>query len=363
MSRIAVAFAGPRTVTVIEEEDRPLREHEVRVRTLYSGISTGTELATYRNTSPHLHKRWDPSLRLLVRDPANESVQYPITIGYEEVGEVSETGTAVENLPVGTIVYGTWGHRSEGIVEAAHVRERILPPGADPLLGIFSHIGATSLNGILDSSIRLGETVAVFGLGVVGQLVCQMAKLSGAQVIGVDLIPMRLQKATELGADHVIDGRERSAAEAIKQLTGGRGADVCVEASGSTQALNEAIRACSLGSKVVALGFFQGEAQGLYLGEEFHHNRIQVICSQIGGVAFELQHRWDRLRLVHTFMQLAAQGKLQLRPLITHIVSAAHAPALFRLIDEEPAEVLQAVLDFRSDTAVEQHRLADQADR
>ena len=353
MRRIAVAFTGPRTVAVIEEEDRPLKEHEVRVRTLYSGISAGTELTTYRNTNPYLHKRWDPALRLFVLDEANESVQYPVTQGYEEVGEVTEFGAAVEELPVGTIVYGTWGHKSDGIVEATHVRERVLPAGADPLFGIFSHIGATALNGILDSGIRLGETVAVFGLGVVGQLVCQMAKLSGARVVGVDLIPVRLQKAAEMGADHVIDAREGPAAEEIKRLTDGRGADVCIEASGSTQALNEAIRACSVASKVVVLGFFQGAAQGLYLGEEFHHNRIRLICSQIGGVAPDLQHRWDRLRLVHTFMRLAAQGKLQLRPLITHIVPATQAPALFRLIDEEPAGVLQAVLDFRTGTTIE----------
>jgi threonine dehydrogenase-like Zn-dependent dehydrogenase len=246
-------------------------------------------------------------------------------------------------------VYGTWGHRSEAITEASHVRQRILPAGAEPLFGIFSHIGATALNGILDSGIRLGETIAVFGLGVVGQLVCQLARLSGAQVIAVDLIPMRLQMAEQLGAHHVLDGRAGSAAEAIKRLTGGRGADICIEASGSTQALNEACRACARDARVVTLGFFQGAAQGLYLGEEFHHNRIQIICSQIGGVAPELQQRWDRLRLVHTFMLLAAEGKLHLRPLITHIVPAPEAPTLFRLLDEAPADVLQAVLDFCSD--------------
>ena|SRR5688572_23055237 len=354
MPRTAVAFTGPRTVTLIEEESPPLREHEVRVRTYYSGISTGTELATYRGTSPHMHQRWDPSLRLFVHDPTNESVHYPVVVGYEEAGEIVEAGTGVEDLPTGTLVYGTWGHRAEAIVDVAHVRDRILPTGVDPLFGIFSHIGATALNGILASNIHLGETLAVFGLGVVGQLVCQMAKLSGAQVFGVDLLPMRLQLVARMGTDHVIDSREGRAAEEIKRLTGGRGADVCIEASGSTLALNEAIRACAHDSKVVTLGFFQGAAQGLWLGEEFHHNRVQVICSQIGGVTPELQHRWDRLRLVHTFMGLAAQGKLQLRPLVTHITPVTEAKALFRLLDEEPGEVLQAVLDFRGETHTEQ---------
>jgi threonine dehydrogenase-like Zn-dependent dehydrogenase len=79
-----------------------------------------------------------------------------------------------------------------------------------------------------------------------------------------------------------------------------------------------------------------------------HHNRISIVTSQIGGLAPELQHRWDRLRLVRTVMRLAAEGTLQLSPLITQIRPAAEAAELFRLVSEHPAEVLQAVLDFRS---------------
>ena len=348
MGRVAVAFTGPGSVSLLQEDDRPMLGHEVRVRTLYSGISTGTEMSFYRNTNPYMHKRWDPEAHLFLDDTGKQSVQYPVVaVGYEEVGEVIEVGAGVDDLPVGTIVYGTWGHRSEQIIDAEEVRARVLGNGTDPLYGIFSHIGAIALNGILDSSIRLGETVAVFGLGGVGQLIAQLAKLSGAEVIGVDLIPMRLRVAQELGAAHVIDGRAVSASEEIKRLTGGRGADVCIEATGSSQALNDAIRACAYSSKVVTLGFFQGAAQGLYLGEEFHHNRINIVCSQIGGVAPELQYRWDRMRLVRTFMRLAVEGEVQVRPLVTHIMPPEQAPDLFKLIDEKPAEVLQAVLDFR----------------
>jgi threonine dehydrogenase-like Zn-dependent dehydrogenase len=121
---------------------------------------------------------------------------------------------------------------------------------------------------------------------------------------------------------------------------------VSIEASGAYTALNEAIRATASGSKVVALGFYQGEARGVFLGEEMHHNRISVISSQIGSVGAELQHRWTRLRLVHTFMRLAAERKIRLHPLITHVAPAAEAPELFRRLHESPDEILQAVLDF-----------------
>lgn len=350
MKPVAITFSGLRTVGFLEERVRALRPNEVRIRTLFSGISTGTELTAFRGTNPYLNKRWDPVSRLFLDDPAHESIRYPVVgWGYEEVGEVIEVGSDVHDVPVGSMIYGTWGHRTVHVMDIETARQRILPADADPILGIFSHIGAIALNGILDSAIRLGETVAVFGLGVVGQVVAQLAKLSGAEVIGVDLLPFRREMAERLGIDHTIDAGAEPAAETIKRLTAGRGVDVSIEASGSARALHEAIRACAYSSKVVALGFFQGDALGLRLGEEFHHNRINLVCSQISGLAPELQHRWDRLRLVHTFMKLACAGKIQLLPLITHTMPAADAPALFKLLDEHPDEVLQAAIDFRDD--------------
>jgi 2-desacetyl-2-hydroxyethyl bacteriochlorophyllide A dehydrogenase len=349
LSPVAVALTQPRTVALVEEPERALAEDELRVRTILSGISAGTELAAYRGTSPFLRKRWDADRRLFVPDPDRESLRYPVVAGYEEVGQVVEAGPDAA-VPVGTIVYGTWGHRSHGIVTTSYARDRILPPGADPELGIFSHIGATALNGVLDSAVRLGETVAVFGLGVVGQLVAQLLRRAGATVIGVDLLPRRREVAESMGVDHVLDAGAGQVAEQIKSLTEGRGADLCVEASGSTRALHEAVRACAYSSRVVALGFYQGEAQGLFLGEELHHNRIALVCSQIGGIAPELQHRWDRARLVRTFMRLATEGAVHCSELITHRVPAADAAAIFRLLDEQPGEVLQAVLDFRAPT-------------
>lgn len=350
MRRVAIAFMIPRTIGFMEEADRPLEAGEVRLRTLYSGISAGTELTAFRGTNPYMQRRWDESARLFITDPSNETTRYPIKAwGYEEVGEVVEVGSEVADVQLGSVIYGTWGHRTSHIVSAGYARDRFLAPGVDPLYGIFSQIGAIALNGILDSSIRLGETVAVFGLGVVGQLVAQLARLSGAEVIGVDLVPMRLEIARDIGVDHVIDASEGSAAEKIKALTGGRGADVCIEASGAAPALHEAIRACAYSSKVVALGFFQGSAQGLYLGEEFHHNRVSVICSQISGQAPDLQHRWNGLRLAQTFMRLVAQNKLKLGPLVTHVVPAEEAAMLFQLLDEHLPDVLQAVLDFRAE--------------
>ncbi len=348
---IAVALTGLKTIGFIDEtaEDRPLQPQEVRVQTLYSGLSAGTELTYYRGSNPYLSRQWDPDRRIfLMQAETAAGTTYPLrTWGYEEAGIITERGQAVEDLPEGTYVFGTWGHRSGAILQADYARSRRLPAGLDPIQGIFSHLGAITLNGILDSAIRLGETVAVFGLGVIGNLVGQLARLSGARVIGVDLIPQRLELARQVGFDHVIDGRAEAAAERIKELTGGRGADICIEASGVIPALQEAIRACAYSSRVVAMGFYQGGAAGLSLGDEFHHNRIDLVCSQISGVNPALQHRWDRARLIETFMNLLAQDRLQTRPFLTHIRPAWEAPQLYRIMDTQPDQVMLAVLDFQ----------------
>ena len=340
MSR-ALVLEAPRRLAFVDTPDAPLRPDEVRIATLFSGISAGTELTQYRGTSPFMGKRWDEARRLFVNGAA--SWPYPVAnLGYEEVGEIVELGRAVDGLSAGQRVYGTWNHRTHHVAPAAWVRDRLLPDGADPRIGIFSHIGAVALNGVHDARLRIGDVVVVFGLGVPGQIVAQAAAASGASVIGIDPDAARRAVAERFGA-RTLAG---PAAEAIKDLTGGRGADVCIEVSGHPAALTDAIRAVAYSSRVVAMGFFQGEVAGLRLGEEFHHNRVELVCSQISGTAPEAMHRWSKPRLWRTAIELQNRGALDLLPLITHDAPFADAPALFDRLDKGEPRLLQAMLTF-----------------
>jgi 2-desacetyl-2-hydroxyethyl bacteriochlorophyllide A dehydrogenase len=332
---------APGDVRFDRYDEPALGATEVRIATLYSGISAGTELTHYRGTNPYRAKTWDSDRRLFL--PVPDPSYYPRGTGYEEVGAVSEIGTAVRRVREGDIVFGTWQHRSTFKMEEAAAAENLLPDGLEPIQGIFSQMGPIALNGVLDAGIRIGEWVAVFGLGTVGLICVQLAKLSGARVIACDPLAPRRELAASFGADLAVG--PGGAAEAIKDATGG-GADISIEASGSAAALNEAIRTCAFQGTVVALGFYQGEARGLFLGEEFHHNRIRVICSQIGGIQPALSARWDRARLVRTVMELQRDGRLRLRELITHRVPFRRAGEVYQLLAEDPAKVLQAVLCF-----------------
>lgn len=346
MSRV-VRFTGPRQVDLHDYLDPPLRAGDVRVRTLYSGISAGTELTAYRGSNPYLTKRWEEGSRLFIPDTV--SLDYPIEgWGYEEVGEVVEIGTDVESVAAGDIVWGTWGHRSTAVLSAEYAGGRVLSADVDPIIGAFAHIGAIALNAVLDADIHLGETVAVFGQGTPGLIVSQLARLNGGTVVAVDALESRLQLARTVGVPHVFNAMEvPTPAQHIKDLTGGRGADVSIEISGNYGALHEAIRATAWGSRVVASGFFQGPGAALALGEEFHHNRINVVGSQISGVSPALSHRWDVHRLQRTVMDLAGLGRIDLPALVSHIMPAERAPEAFAMLDSHPEQAVQVLLDFR----------------
>ena len=340
-----VSFDAPFHVSVVEETSAPLRPGEVRLRTLFSGISAGTELTAYRGSNPYLNRRWDPEHRLFVEGEVG--MTYPVRgWGYEECGEVVETADDVSSLTAGDRVWGQWGHRTETVQLATKYACRKLPDGMDPQLGIFSQIGAIALNLVLDADIHLGETVVLFGLGVPGQLAAQMARLNGARVIGVDSLASRRELAVRLGADVVLDPAEVNVGEEVRRLTGNRGADVVLEVTGNYAAMHEAIRCAAYNSRVVVASFLQGPGTSLRLGEEFHHNRIEVVSSQISGVAARYQHRWDFERLANTAMELIATGKVDAGELITQHVPIEEAESAYAILDTRPHEALQIVLGF-----------------
>ena len=350
-----VRFTEALSARLVDDPDdrasRPLEADQVRLRTLYSGISAGTELTAYRGSNPYLSKRWNEATRLFEAGDRT-SFRYPIDgWGYEEVGEIVEVGADVTRVRTGDVIYGAWGHRSHHIAREAWAADRVLPEGLDPMAGVFSQIGAIALNGVLDADIHVGESVALFGQGVPGLLCGQLARLNGGDVIAVDGIARRLELARELGARHTIDFTATDAATEVKALTGGRGADVSIEITGFASALQDAVRATAYNSRVIAAGFFQGGATALLLGEEFHHNRITIVCSQISGVSRSLDHRWSELRLAQTFIRLCAEGRVQTQPLVSHVLPSAEAGEAFRLLHEQPQDCVQVVLDFTGERA------------
>ncbi|NJP89542.1 zinc-binding dehydrogenase [Nonomuraea sp. FMUSA5-5] len=338
-----ITFEEPGSVRVSLESPAKLEPGTVRVRTLYSGVSAGTELTAYRGTNPYLTRKWDTERRLFVE---GQTHAYPLSgWGYQEVGEVVEAAPDVADPPVGSLVWGIWGHRAEAVVPADKLVGHVLPPGADPLTGVFARVGAIALNAVHAADVHLGDQVAIFGQGVIGLLATRLAVLSGARVVAADAIPDRLELARKFGAAETFDVASGSVAEFMRKRI--VGADTVIELSGSHLALHEGIRTVRKGGRVVAAGFYQGDGIGLRLGEEFHHNQVQLVSSQIGGVASWLAHRWDVERLQLTFMELVHRGEIDARELVSHIMPVDRAAEAFDLLDKHQSEVLQLVFEFK----------------
>jgi 2-desacetyl-2-hydroxyethyl bacteriochlorophyllide A dehydrogenase len=339
-----VELTAPRQVSVREYPEPTAGPGEIRVRTLYSGISAGTELTQFRGTNPYLDKQWDTDRAVFL--PGAPTLRYPLDIwGYSEVGVVDQLGTDAASPAVGEVVWGIWGHRSHAVLPATTLAKHVLPAGLDPLVGTFDRVGAVALNAVLTAQPNPGETVAVFGQGVIGLLATQLLISMGCQVLAIDPMPARLALAERWGA-FAFDAREGDLAVNVCDRVPD-GVDRVIELSGSYAALHQAIRIAGPGGTVVAAGLYHGSPGALALGEEFHHNRVTLISCQIGGVPPHLQGRWTRQRLHETVMKLCARGRLDPLPLVSHVIDAHDAANAYALLDSPPDNLLQVILDFR----------------
>jgi 2-desacetyl-2-hydroxyethyl bacteriochlorophyllide A dehydrogenase len=343
---------GPGSLALAEAERRPLRAGEVRLRAQRSAISHGTELNLYRGTSAFGDRVFDRDLRVFV--PAATGGAYPQRLGYELVAEVTEVAGDVDGLAVGDVVHAGAPHGEEAVLDVAAAREATyplvkLPAGIAPERALFASVGAVALQAVHDARPHLGDHVVVIGLGAIGLLTAQMARLAGAgRVTAVDLDARRRELALALGADDAVDPRttDGGTGVAIKRGPGG-GADVAIETSGVAAGLQDAIASTVLGGRVVAVGFYQGGADALRLGEEWHHNRLELISSMgAWGAPHRAYPAWDRRRVMATVLDLLASGRVAVDALPTRTFRFDEAVEAYSWLDEHTNEVVKVALTY-----------------
>jgi threonine dehydrogenase-like Zn-dependent dehydrogenase len=186
---------GPRRLRLEDRPGRALRAGEARLRARLSGISHGTELALYRGSSPFTDKVFDRGLRTFV--PAGGDAAYPMTLGYEMVGEVVEVAPDVTGLRAGDLVHAGTPHEEETVLDVAAPLESAFPPVRLPTAerferGVFVSLAAVAVQAVHDAGLKLGDAVSVHGLGAIGLMAVQMCALQGVRrVFAVDPDPRR----------------------------------------------------------------------------------------------------------------------------------------------------------------------------
>ena len=328
------------------------------VETVYSGLSAGTELSFVKGTNPALDRAWDPELGVF--DPAGPGTGFPVRrLGYMEVGRIVESRAA--DRPEGDLVAMRYGH-ADG--HTAGPGEYAVPLGADldPILGVFvAHMGPICANGVLhaaaeeqpiaDPDLADGvrdRAVLVIGGGVVGLLTGLFARhLGAAEVAVADSTPARLAAAARLGLTPVDETATEVWRWAKDRWVHGlrdRGADVVFQCRGRSASLATGLRSLRPQHTVIDLAFYQGGAEDVRLGDEFHHNGLGIRCAQIGRVPRGTDGHWDRLRLAAATVDLlVAHGEAVRSALVTDVVPVAEAPSIVADLAARRRHALQVV--------------------
>ncbi|HWX75659.1 MAG TPA: alcohol dehydrogenase catalytic domain-containing protein [Solirubrobacteraceae bacterium] len=340
----AVTFQAPGEVLVSEVPEPSIADpRDAIVRIEASGVC-GSDLHIY-----HGRVKIEPGF----------------TIGHEYVGTVIAAGEQVESVHVGDRVLGcfqtacgrcyfcrrgwfhkcdhsrTFGHGAtlgslpgtqaeQALVPNADLVLRALPEGMSDDVALFAgDVMGTGFHAVVESGLRPGDVAAVLGLGPVGLCAVQAARAAGAvHVLAVDSVPARLDMARSFGA-HAVHLTEEDPRAAARELSDGRGVDVCIDAVGDPRALELALHLTRKCGTVQAIGVYAERA-------EVHMGLLWIKSLRLSsGLANVLGH-------VDSVLALMSAGVLDPSPLVTHHMALAEAPEAYALFDRR--EALKIVL-------------------
>ena len=327
-------FEGPRKAGLRWESIREPRPGEILVQAIVSLISPGTEMQVFRGQVSD-----DVPLGL---ETCEGRFGFPVKYAYQVVGRIVAVGEGA-SLSVGTMVFCRHPHQELFTIRCDPRLVLPLPEGIRPEVAAFLQLGDVALNAHLDVPVRIGDNVAVFGFGIVGQFCAHFARTTAAQVFVIDPQEERRRMAVDRGFTAVHTPEEAPAA--VAALTGG-GVDVAFEVSGAPAALQHALDLTGQEGTVVVVSYYGSRPVTLTLSPAFHFGRQRIISSQVGQIAGTLQPRWDRERRSRT--TLARLETLPVQSMVTHEVSFEEAPRAYDLLDTGGGDVLGVLLRYPS---------------
>jgi threonine dehydrogenase-like Zn-dependent dehydrogenase len=342
-----LVLTAPRILEFREYEEPKLKTKQVRIRSTLTAEKHGTSLAIYRGISPFHVKRYDDRLKLFL--PLEEKAAiYPCHVGNMTVGVVVEVGEGVSKFKVGDRVFGYLPVRETHTVDEDFTFIWKAPPELKDEELVCIDPATVALMAVREGYIRVGDAVAVFGLGAIGLMAVQISRIAGAsKIIAVEPIELRRRLAEKYGADHVLNPSNCDVGLEIKRLTEGMGVDVSIETSGSYKALHQAIRSTAYGGSVVPVSWYHGDAVGLDLGEEWHFNRqIMVSGARVESEPYRDYPRWTRSRVYKTVIELFKRKMLTVEGMLRPIVPFDEAIEAYKLIDEKPEETVKLAIRY-----------------
>lgn len=312
-----------RQATLVEPYKVEIREvdlpnpapNQILVECEASAISAGTELAVY--TGSH---QW-------LKDPNMPDWKFPFRPGYSAAGRVIAVGSEIKGWQPGQRVSYPGNHATHELLTIGHERGRLwkMPENLAYDKAALACISRYGFGGVLRAGLTLGRSVAVLGLGIIGQFALRCAAAAGCHpVVGIDSVVMRRDAAKAAGASHVIDPSAVDAKTALSEFLGTRGAEIIIDATGVPTAIPTAMSlACDAG-QVVVVGSPRGLAQNVNFYDDLHRRYIEVVGAH-GNMLFEPAHTrlagtWDINKAQNWLLAALASGRLCTDKLVTHTI-------------------------------------------
>jgi predicted dehydrogenase/threonine dehydrogenase-like Zn-dependent dehydrogenase len=263
-------------------------------------------------------------------------------VGYSVAGEVLAVGAGVTDLVPGDLV-ACAGAGQANHADFVTVKRNLvcrLPAGCSTRHAASTTIGAIALQGVRRANPQLGDRIAVIGLGLIGNITVQLLKANGCKVLGLDLDPGRVARATELGMD-AGSSKPEEFKQIVRDLTSGHGADrtIITAATRSDAVINLSMEVTRRRGAVIIVGDVNLNVQR----DVFYRKEIDLLMSTSYGpgrydASYEVEGRdypygyvrWTQNRNMQAYLELVASGQLQIEPLIDRIISVDEAPATYK---------------------------------
>jgi 2-desacetyl-2-hydroxyethyl bacteriochlorophyllide A dehydrogenase len=330
MQARTLLFTAPREVRITQVTLPDPAPEQLVVRTLWSGISSGTELLAYRG-------ELDADTVLDETLPGlGGSFRYPFSYGYSCVGRVER---GIETVPEGTVVFAFCPHQDMFVAAERDVIP--LAASTDTRAATLFPLVETALQLTLDAGAVLDQTVVVLGQGAVGVLTALLLARAGARVLSAEPRVWRREIATSLGIDCVAPDELM---HRVSDASNGRGAPLLVELSGSPLALADGLRLLAHEGTALVGSWYGTRPVTLRLGADFHRRRLTIRSSQVSTIPAALQDTWDIQR-----RRAAARGLLDELPLETLATSEfafERAADAFAALDDGKPGLVHAALRY-----------------
>ncbi len=308
--------------------------HDVIVKNLYSHISSGTELACISG-----RESW---------------FQIPGTPGYTSVGRIEQKGESVAHN-IGDIVYTMGPHSERFKIDSTDRWHGICVPVPDavpPDIAAFTHMAGIAMTALRVSRIELGDTVLVAGLGVIGNLTAQLARLQGAHVIAADIVDTRLNVASQCGITTIVNAEKQDVKSEIKKLTNGKGVDAFIDATGVSQVIESFLDTVAFQGQVILLGSPRQPYQTDLTSTLQAIHLLPHSVTMSGALEFVfpthenefVKHSIERNSKI--ILELMAKKRLMIEPFYTHKLYPSQAKQAYEGLRDEPEKYMGVVFDW-----------------